>query len=103
VEQNRIDVLRSMLGQDPGNSFARYGLAMEFVKAGQYDAAVEQFVALLGKNPDYVAAYYHGGQALEKSGKLDEARAMYENGIAACVRTGDGHTRAEIETALAIL
>jgi tetratricopeptide (TPR) repeat protein len=103
MEQSRVDVLRAMLAQEPANSFVRYGLAMEFVKTGQYDTAVEEFCALLAHNPDYVAAYYHGGQALEKSGNFDAARDMYAQGIEACTRTGDAHTKAEIEAALAIL
>jgi hypothetical protein len=40
---------------------------------------------------------------LEKAGRLDEARAMYEQGIAVTTRTGDSHTRAELQAALDIL
>jgi hypothetical protein len=48
-------------------------------------------------------AYFHGGQALEKAGRLEEARAMYEEGIAVTARTGDAHTRSELQAALDIL
>ncbi|MBV9441992.1 MAG: hypothetical protein JO217_04800, partial [Acidobacteriaceae bacterium] len=47
--------------------------------------------------------YYHGGQAFEKLGDLDGARAFYEKGIEITTRKGDGHTRAEIEAALSLL
>jgi hypothetical protein len=33
-------------------------------------------------------------------GDLEQARAMYEQGIAAATQKGDSHTRAEIEAAL---
>jgi len=92
-----------MLAGDPGNSFARYGLAMEYVNSGELDLGVTEFQRLIETNPDYVAAYFHGGQALEKLGRLDAARATYEQGIQACRRTGDTHTLAEINAALDLL
>ncbi len=100
---NRLEILRQMIAQDPKNAFARYGLAMEYSKAGQLDEAVSEFKTLLENDQSYVAAYYHGGQALEKLGLIDDARELYEKGIAACQRTGDAHTRSEIEAALSLL
>ena len=100
---NRVDMLRQMLEQDPNNSFARYGLAMELAKGGQLEQAVGEFEKLLANDQSYVAAYYHGGQTLEKLGRVDEARAVYEQGIEASTRKGDLHTRSEIEAALSLL
>ncbi|MDQ2842356.1 MAG: tetratricopeptide repeat protein [Acidobacteriota bacterium] len=100
---NRLDILKQMLAQDPNNSFARYGLAMEYANSGDPAQAVTEFEALLEKDQSYVAAYYHGGQALEKLGRLDEARSMYLQGIEASTRKGDLHTRSEIEAALDLL
>jgi len=100
---NRLDALKQMVAQDEKNSFARYGLAMEYSSRGEFDEALTQFKALLGADQTYVAAYYHAGQALEKTSDLEGARRMYERGIEACQRTGDLHTRAEIEAALSLL
>ena len=100
---NRLDILRQMLAQDPSNTFARYGLAMEYSKAGDYRSAVTEFNSLIAADDSYVAAYYHGGQSLEKLGDLEGARNIYERGIAASQRKGDAHTRAEIEAALQLL
>ena len=100
---NRLEILQQMLEQDPGNTFARYGLAMEFAKSGDFGQAVAEFKNLLANDENYSAAYFHGGQALEKLGKLDEARAMYEKGIEVTTRKGDSHTRSEIEGALSLL
>jgi tetratricopeptide (TPR) repeat protein len=100
---NRVDILKQMLAQDPNNSFARYGLAMEYANTGQLDEAIEEFQSLLASDKSYVAAYYHGGQALEKLGRIQQARALYEEGIEASTRKGDLHTRSEIETALSLL
>jgi tetratricopeptide (TPR) repeat protein len=100
---DRLEILKGMLAAQPENKLASYGLAMEYKNLGQYGLAVEQFRALLAAHPDYAAAYFHGGQTLEKAGRLDEAREMYEQGIAVTTRTGDEHTRAELQAALDIL
>ncbi len=100
---NRLALLQQMLAQDPKNSFAHYGLAMEYANTGQLDEAVSAFRSLLENDQSYVAAYFHGGQVLEKLGRIEEARAMYEQGIEASTRKGDLHTRSEIEGALSQL
>lgn len=99
----RLDLLRSMLEQDPKSSFVRYGLAMELLNLNRGEDAVAEFRALIENDPNYVAAYFHGGRALEILDRVDDARAIYEEGIIACRRTGDTHTLSEIEGALAIL
>jgi len=100
---SRVELLRSMLEQDPKNSFARYGLAMEHVKAGQLAEAVGEFRALIAADPNYAAAYFHGGQALEKMGEIEDARALYEQGIDVTSRSGDAHARSELQAALDLL
>ena len=100
---DRIEVLKTLLADDPKNTFARYGLAMEYMRAGQLDTAMSEFRALINVDPDYCAAYFHGGQTLEKMGDVDEARKMYEEGISATVRKGDGHTRSELQAAIDLL
>jgi Tfp pilus assembly protein PilF len=100
---NRIEILKQMVEQDPANSFARYGLAMEYANTGDPARAVTEFQALLKEDPNYVAAYYHGGQTLEKLGRLEDAKEIYEKGIEASTRKGDAHTRSEIEAALNLL
>jgi Tfp pilus assembly protein PilF len=100
---DRIEMLKNLLAEDPGNTFARYGLAMETMKAGQLDTAMSEFRALIALDHNYCAAYFHGGQTLEKMGDIDAARAMYEQGIEAEARTGDAHTRSELQAALDLL
>lgn len=100
---NRIEVLKAMLERNPADTFAGYALAQEFASSGQLDAAVEQYRLVIASNADYAAAYYHGGQAFEKLDRIEDARAMYEKGIEVTRRTGDGHTRSELEAALSML
>jgi len=99
----RLEILKSMVEQNPADSFARYGLAMEYRNAGDLAAAVAEFRALLAAHPDYSAAYYHGGQTLERLGLAEEARELYRRGIEATTRKGDFHTRDEIQAALDLM
>jgi tetratricopeptide (TPR) repeat protein len=96
----RIQLLEEILARDPSSKLARYGLAMEYVNTGEWARAIPEFEAVLATDPAYSAAYYHGGQTLEKMGRLDDAREFYRRGIAA---TRDPHALGELEAALSIL
>jgi tetratricopeptide (TPR) repeat protein len=100
---NRLEILQQMVSQDPNNTFARYGLAMEYANGGNHEQAVIEYRALLSRDENYAAAYYHGGQSLEKLGRVDEAKTLYEAGLVVTRRKGDSHTHAEIEAALSLL
>jgi tetratricopeptide (TPR) repeat protein len=103
MASNRLETLKNMVAQDPASAFARYGLAMEYVNLGRFDEAMDEFHSLLGSNPDYAAGYFHAGRTLERIGKIDEARIMYKKGIEVTTRTGDAHTRSELQAALDML
>jgi Tfp pilus assembly protein PilF len=103
METNRVDVLKNLVSQRPADTFARYGLAMEYVKSGALEQAVAEFRAVLATDPEYAYAYFHGGQTLEKLGLFDEARQMYETGIEVTQRKGDHKATSELQAALDLL
>ena len=92
-----------MVEQNPTDSFARYGLAMEYRNSGDLQSAMAEFRSLMSINPDYSPAYFHGGQTLERMGLLDEAREVYTKGVEVTVRTGNEHARSEMQGALDML
>jgi len=96
----RIQLLEQILARDPGSKLARYGLAMEYVNTGEWAQAMREFETVLSADPSYSAAYYHGGQTLEKMGRMEDARELYRRGLAA---SDDAHARGEIQAALDIL
>jgi Tfp pilus assembly protein PilF len=100
LDNLRLNTLRELLAADPANTFARYGLAMEHLRSGDLEGAVQEFESVLTTDPNYSAAYYHGVQTLEKLGRLDQARDLYRRGIAA---TRDPHALSELQAALDIL
>ena len=103
MADNRLEILKNLVAQNPNDSFSRYGLAMAYAAAGDHAQAVEEYRQLLEINPKYVAAYYHSGQALEKLGKLDDAREIYRRGIEVSTQAGDMHARSELEAVLDLL
>jgi tetratricopeptide (TPR) repeat protein len=103
MTSTRLEILKSMLEQNPSDSFARYGLAMEYKNAGDLATAVAEFRVLIAAHPDYSAAYFHGGQTLERLGQTEDARELYLRGIEATTRKGDFYTRDEIQAALDLM
>jgi Tfp pilus assembly protein PilF len=97
---DRLEILLSMVERNPADAFSRYGLAMEYVKSGDLITALDEFVKLLQHNPTYAAAYFHGGQTLQRLGRIDEAKGLYRKGIEVTSGTGDDHTRSELQAAL---
>jgi tetratricopeptide (TPR) repeat protein len=96
TEPTRLEMLSQFLEQNPGDAFARYGLAMEYSKAGQIEQALTQFHRLLELHPDYSNGYFMAAQTLERAGRTAEAKAMLERGIEAARRTGNKHALSEM-------
>ncbi|MEE8201502.1 MAG: tetratricopeptide repeat protein [Candidatus Acidoferrales bacterium] len=100
MDKSRREMLEEFIQQKPNDSFAHYGLAMEYANAGRHDDALTTFQKLLSFNPDYAYAYYHAGALLGKLGRVEEARSMFQRGLEVAGRTGDLHAKSELEEAL---
>lgn len=97
---NRIEILTGFLKDDPKDSFSRYALALEYLKAGRTDDARKEFETVLANDPAYVATYYQLGQFYRTIGLKHEAEKTYRAGIIVASKAGDGHTQSELEGAL---
>lgn len=95
-EPDRLTMLRNFLEQNPGDAFARYGLAMEYSKLGKTEQALTEFNKLLELHPDYTNGYFMAAQTLERAGRTPEAKKMLESGIEAARRTGNRHALSEM-------
>jgi len=93
---DRTEMLHEILAQNPSDSFARYGLAMEYATRGDNESALSEFARLLAANPDYTAAYQMSAQVLIKAGREAEARKMLDEGIKCAIRTKNQHARSEM-------
>ena len=90
-------MLKQFLEQNPNDAFARYGLAMEYSRAGDVEAALAEFKRLLEVHPDYTAGYQMAGQMLASAGRSEEARQMLESGLASAQRAGNKHAQEEMQ------
>ncbi len=100
MASTRLEILKSMVEQNPRDAFSRYGLAMEYFSAGDLAAAAEAFGALAALDPAYVATYYQYGLTLEKLGRAEDARQAYEAGLKAAAQKGNSHAAKELQAAL---
>lgn len=94
---DRAEMLKQFLEQNPNDAFARYGLAMEYSRAGEIETALAEFRKLLEIHPDYTAGYQMAGQMLSAAGRYEEARSMLESGIARAERAGNKHAQEEMQ------
>jgi len=100
---DRIAALNDVLTQNPNDTFARYGLAMEYSKQGDLDRSLAEFSILLKTNPDYTPGYFMAAQTLARAGRIADAKTMLTDGIASARRTGNLHALGEMEAMLAEL
>ncbi|HEX8708198.1 MAG TPA: tetratricopeptide repeat protein [Pyrinomonadaceae bacterium] len=80
---SRIETFKQMLESDPENTLVRFGLANEYLKAGQYEEAIAALNDYLQRADDEGAAFGMLARALEKTGRPEEAREAYLRGIEA--------------------
>ncbi len=99
-DESRVAALKEVLAANPGDTFARYALGMEYSGAGETDAALAEFQRLIDANPDYTNAYFMAAQALARAERNDEAKAMLQQGIECAGRTRNQHALSEMEAML---
>lgn len=99
----RLAFLEQHCASGSADSFAFYGLAMEYRKEGRVDDAVATFGKLREKDAAYVPMYLMAGQTLIDAGRSDEARSWLQSGIDVAKAKRDSHALGELESALASL
>ena len=99
AEKTRREFLEETVRQNPDNTFARYGLALELAK-GEPAVAWTHFEYLLVHHPEYSATYFQAGTFLAKQGRLDEARQVLSTGLEVTRRQGKRHAQTELQAAL---
>jgi tetratricopeptide (TPR) repeat protein len=99
----RLDFLLALTSSGKGDSFAWYGLAMEYRSLSRLDEAIATFQQLRARAPDYLPMYLMCGQALAQAGLLDEAREWLTAGIDVARVAGNDHSRSELAGALQAL
>lgn len=89
MSTDRIAALERMLASRPDDPRLRFGLALEYEKAGRRDEAVRELRAYLASAADEGNAWGRLGALLRVQGRHDEARDAYRRGVEAA--HGHGH------------
>ena len=99
----RLAFLEQMTASGTADSFAWYGLALEYRKEQRVDDAVSTFRTLREKDPAYLPLYLMAGQTLIEASRGEEAREWLKAGMDVARSRGDAKTLGELESALAEL
>ncbi|MBL9122466.1 MAG: hypothetical protein JNG90_02460 [Planctomycetaceae bacterium] len=99
----RREQLETLLADDPGDAFLRYGLALELEKSGEHAASLDLLAGLTRDEPPYVPAYFMAAQQLAGLERTNEARTFLRNGIVAARQQGNSHAAGEMAEFLAQL
>jgi len=90
-----MDQIEALLADDPTDPFLRYGLAMEYVSAGD-DVTGADYLVRLANEQTYVPAFLQAGQLLARLNRVDEACNILRLGVAAARQQGDTHAEGEM-------
>jgi tetratricopeptide (TPR) repeat protein len=96
----RIDLLRQLADSEPNDATTWFLLGRELLAAGRAAEAVAALEGAVRADPDYTAAYRQLGNALEATGRLDDAAGAYRAGAAVAARTQDLQAGKEMQAFL---
>lgn len=99
-DKSRVEFLQETLRADPGNTFIRYGLALELAQYGDPTEAWQHFEYLLKHRPEYSATYFQAGMFLLNLGRREEAQKIFTKGIEVTGQQGNLHAQSELQAAL---
>ena len=100
AKADRIAEFKAVAELMPADPVVRFGLGGAYLDAGQPENAADEYREAIRLKPDYSAAHRGLGRALERAGRIAEARAAYQQGLEVATRTGDLQTGKEIEVFL---
>ena len=100
VDASRTGALQKMAAAHPNDPRPRFGLALEYERAADWEATARELRAYLALADDEGNAYGRLGHALRQLGLHDEARDAYRQGIAAAERHGHPTMAMEFEEVL---
>lgn len=96
----QLSRLCAALSSRPNDPFLLYAIAMEHLKLGQLETALDNFESLVQSHASYLPTYYQYGVTLSEIGRLQLAKQILDRGHAVALEAGNSHTAAEIAQVL---
>lgn len=100
THSSRISQLAKNIQQDPADTFSKFALALELLKADRVEKAQLLFEAILKQDPDYLGVYYHLGKLYQSRTMYSHAREMFTTGIQVAEKKNETRTKSELSEAL---
>jgi len=97
---DRIEAIRAMLENEPGDVMLNYSLAMECASAARHDEAIAAFRTCIASDPTYLPAHVEAGKCLRSAGRFDEAREVFAEAMELAATQGESHMRDFIQQQL---
>ena len=99
MHTNRIERLKSIIVENPNDTFALFALAKEMEKTSELENAAQLIEKLLVIDRMYVGAYYHLAKIYEQLDEIKKALNIYESGIEVATELNDLHSLSELKNA----
>ena len=98
--EDRIEYFERMLARAPNNPTGLLALANEYKKAGRDEDEAAVLRRYLDAHEDEGNAYLRLGEVLERTGRTEEARAAYSEGIGQAEKFGHSGMAEDLRAAL---
>lgn len=92
----RLAYLEQLIAGGQADSFARYALALEYIKVERKQDALAAFRALREAAPGYLPMYLMAAQLLAELGDVDGARAWASRGLELARQCGEAQAEGEL-------
>ena len=97
TKKDRLESLLALYKKDPGDSFVKYGIALEYLSRKDYIRAEDFFNLIIKDDPNYLPAFMQYAQMKVNQNKIEEAKDLFRKGIIIARETGDKHALNELE------
>lgn len=98
MNQERIEMIKKFIEDEPENPFNRYALAMEYFDSLP-ERALELLRQLIASHPDYLPTYYKIAHLLWDEESWDEAENAFEVGLQLAAKQNDEKAARELRSA----
>jgi tetratricopeptide (TPR) repeat protein len=94
--KSRIDLLNQYIIDEPDDPFNRYALALELIKTGDRQKALELFSYVHLNHSQYLPNYYHYGKLLMEERDVSPAQSILKAGLAIALKQNNKRTHSEL-------
>ena len=95
----RLEYLKTLLAEDPDDSFVKYAIAKEYEKLDDLETSIEKFESLRKEDSEYVGLYYHLAHIYTEIDETEKALEVYDAGIEVAKVQNDLHALSELMNA----